>query len=377
MDLVARWAELLRAEATLPEHETEVIEAALVSDTLTALAAGGAEREAILIAFRESEGTDEALRHALGTVLFPPFPRAVLHPDEYRSHPEVAFDADRMPVGVALGLPVAEDLVETGSDPLDFARSWFCGRPAVPGDVSGWEWPTRSDGAPLTHVVQVDLASEVLNQGEDHFALTGLPGDGVIQLFHDLETFGWDTTDDTTAWHVAWHPIPAGEEVDLEVAEGGPLDAVPAFPINPQLLATVPSPLDLTDASDEEWTRFERARQWLEQSAYEMNLMADDHRGRLTPWDDDYEPLPPISRMGGFGHAETNKELLDVLDQQLPLTGDDDHVLLFDVNPLAITETDALINWFHGRRHLEVWMRRSDLDSRRFDHVWCVIRTDN
>ena len=45
----------------------------------------------------------------------------------------------------------------------------------------------------------------------------------------------------------------------------------------------------------------------------------------------------------------------------LPLGPDDEHFLLLDVNPLSITQTDALIDWFQGGRHLEAWVRRSGL----------------
>jgi hypothetical protein len=55
---------------------------------------------------------------------------------------------------------------------------------------------------------------------------------------------------------------------------------------------------------------------------------------------------------------------------------DDAHFLLLDIKPLAITGSDELIDWFHGGRHLEVWTRTSDLDTRSFANIWCVIRTD-
>lgn len=102
--------------------------------------------------------------------------------------------------------------------------------------------------------------------------------------------------------------------------------------------------------------------------------MASRNRGGRTPWDRDYEALPPVSRLGGYGAAENNDELTAVLNQQLPLSAADHHVLLVDINPLAVGGEFA--DWFHAR-HLEVWIRRSDLEAKRFDDVWCVIRTDN
>lgn len=52
--------------------------------------------------------------------------------------------------------------------------SWFGGHPAVPRSAGRtWSPPTRADGTPLTHVAQVDLATEADNQGADLFASTG------------------------------------------------------------------------------------------------------------------------------------------------------------------------------------------------------------
>lgn len=285
-----------------------------------------------------------------------------------------------MPIRVALGLPVAEYLIGSSSDPLSGGRSWFGGRPAVPETARDWEHPSRSDGRHLDHIVQVDLATEAGNQGGDTLDAIGLPGDGVIQVFHDVETFGWEASDDHTAWRVVWHPTPPAADVELIIPaeDGGHSAATPTYPINAQAMATAPSPVGFETSDDAEWQRYENAVLSLEQSAYEMNMMASTPRGDQTPWDPDYTPPPPVSRMGGYGHAETNQELVDLLNDTLPLRAEQDgHYLLFDINPRAITDSDELINWFHGGRHLEVWIRKSDLDARVFEHVWCVIRTDN
>lgn len=43
---------------------------------------------------------------------------------------------------------------------------------------------------------------------------------------------------------------------------------------------------------------------------------------------------------------------------------------------LEIESWTALNGWFGDAASLEVWMRDSDLAQRRFDHAWCMIRTD-
>jgi hypothetical protein len=49
----------------------------------------------------------------------------------------------------------------------------------------------------------------------------------------------------------------------------------------------------------------------------------------------------------------------------------DEHRLVLDLESWT-----ALEGWFGDAGSLEVWMRGSDLESRRFDHAWCLIRTD-
>lgn len=379
MDLVTRWRELVRAEALLPEHELEEIEARLDDDTMAALAAGGPARE-LLIATVRAEHPDSPVRERLLGVLTPPASRAAEHPDEFRSHPEVGVDPGRMPIRMALGLPVADALL-TSPDLAESTRSWFGGRPAVPADaVARWEHPRRSDGRPLDHVVQVDLADEAANQGIGLAQRIGLPDDGVLHLFHDLETFGWEASDDVTAWRVLWHSTARDPEVGLEYPAGDDVRRVPAptYPINAQAMATVPPALDFDAVDEAEWERYERAALWLEEYAHSMNTMSPRRDQVTTPWDPEHVPLPPMSRMGGYGVAETNQELVRLLDRVLPLRGDEDgHYLLFDINPLAITDSEDMRTWFHGGRHLEVWIRKRELDARLFANVWCVIRTDN
>ena len=67
---------------------------------------------------------------------------------------------------------------------------------------------------------------------------------------------------------------------------------------------------------------------------------------------------------GGTGPA--------LLDKVLPLSvPGDEHRLVLDLESWT-----ALKGWFGDAGNLEVWMRGSDLESRRFDHAWCLIRTD-
>lgn len=56
----------------------------------------------------------------------------------------------------------------------------------------------------------------------------------------------------------------------------------------------------------------------------------------------------------------------------LPLSvAGDEHSLVLDLESWTAQE-----GWFGDAGSLEVWMRDSDLQSRRFDHAWWLIRTD-
>lgn len=369
MSLVDDWRALLASEGSLPELEFERREEELRQASWEALRRGGSERVTLIQAFRDTD--DEDLRWCLEGVILPPCVRAAVEPDEYRSHPEVRFDANQMPIKVALGLPVAADLADMPgfkASPLAWTTSWFGGSPATP-DGGSWRRPVRSDGTQLIHVVQVDLAQESTNQDSALFGSTGLPDDGMIQFFHDGETDGWEPDADATAWHVRWIPATDPENLSVIVADSIG-HRLPLRPINAQTTATVPAFLDR--GTEDERERYQRAADWLEHAPLMQNAMAGEKSEPLTPWDQNYEAPQSVSRMGGFGYAERSAEVERLLSKVLPLVAGDAHVTLFDINPLSIGEPHR----FHGGRHVEVWARQSDVRARRFEKVWAIIRTD-
>lgn len=196
--------------------------------------------------------------------------------DESRADPAVRFDEQQMPMRLALMFtPLDEALPRNHLGGTDFSWTYFGGRPSqAPGTELPWPRPRAGD--PLSHVMQVDLYAQWLDHGTERLEPIGLPMTGLLQFFHDLETYG-DEEDDHDAWSVRW--LPRGDE--------------------------------------------------------------DDHR----KWTSATVPAD-----------------LDPESQRPP-----------DVHALQLGEDDR----FHGGRHLEVWMRRSDLTAQRFDRVWCLIRTDH
>ncbi|KLU09772.1 hypothetical protein ABL57_10420 [Kocuria sp. SM24M-10] len=93
--------------------------------------------------------------------------------------------------------------------------SWLGGPAAAPLDG----WPRTVDGTALAHVLTLhlaDLAGVLDDQGKAVWSglREGLPTVGVLEVFHDLRTFGSDATDqDRGAWVVRWVADPARTEL--------------------------------------------------------------------------------------------------------------------------------------------------------------------
>lgn len=80
----------------------------------------------------------------------------------------------------------------------------------------------------------------------------------------------------------------------------------------------------------------------------------------------------PVSHL--YGNAQKGNELPlgEILPGAIPLADDCDRYRL-------IAEFEGWQNfeaWFGDASPLKVWMRQSDLDAKRFDRAWCIIRTD-
>lgn len=238
--------------------------------------------------------------------------------------------------------------------------SWLGGPAAAPLD----RWPRAADGTALAHVLTLDLADlsgVVDDQGRAVWPglREGLPTDGVLEVFHDLGTFGYDAIDgETGAWSVRWVAEPERpelvqppEDVDTPSAVCQVVLALPGF--------TLPPAVDTAGGPEEE---FETA-QALEESVRRAWL-AQRTGSSAGP------PIPVSHVYGHSQHGEIHARAL--LAQVLPLSvPGDEHRLVLDLESWT-----ALEGWFGDAGNLEVWMRGSDLDARRFDHAWCLIRTD-
>ncbi len=157
---------------------------------------------------------------------------------------------------------------------------------------------------------------------------------------------------------VRWVAEPARTElvqpppgVDAPTAAGQVVLALPGF--------TLPPAADTADGPEEE---FETA-QTLEESLQRAWLAQRTGSTQGYPG--------PVSHVYGHSqHGEIHARVLLVKVLPLSVPGDE-HRLVLDLESWT-----ALEGWFGDAGSLEVWMRASDLDSCRFDHAWCLIRTD-
>lgn len=260
-----------------------------------------------------------------------------------------------------------------GSGRRELDRQWL-DRGSLPGtDAISWvggpavhplpAWPRRPDRAPLAHVMTVSLA-DVDSWGQDDRHAwpdhrQGLPTTGALEVFHDLQTYGWEVADrETGAWLVRWVEQPdhmrfaeAPDDVDppTEVCQAGMF--LPGFSLRSPAECLMAGH-DGFDAAELVTEQFQRA--WL----FQRTGSAAGH---------------PVPVTHVYGHSQNGAApALRVLADALPLEAENDSYRLI----LDIESWTHLYEWFGDAAPLEVWMRDSDLRNRRFDRAWCIMRTD-
>lgn len=231
-------------------------------------------------------------------------------------------------------------------------------------------WPRAQDGRPLAHVAAISLAdaqgvvdapgraswNSTTGPWKPSAAMALLPDHGVLEVFHALTHAGDEPADrEAGAWVVRWVPEVSG----LDLCEGGD----PPTPACQQVLAmpgfTLRSPDDVMACFPEvdPGRYLDCHEQW--QHGWMVQRFLRD------------EPHPfGVSHLAGHP-AHDRITAIQVLEQALPLSDGDEHVLVLDLESWT-----SLSGWFGDAGSLEVWMRASDLAGRRFDQAWCLVRTD-
>ncbi len=238
--------------------------------------------------------------------------------------------------------------------------SWLGGPAVAPLE----QWPRRADGAALAHVLTLDLAdlNGVLDaQGKAVWPglREGLPAVGVLEVFHDLQSFGYDAEDGANGtWLVRWVPEPDRRSFVEPPADLGtpgpvcqPVMALPGF--------TLPPAADRAGGPLQEFSTAQALEEALRRAWLAQRFGSTDG-----------QPTPVSHVYGHSQHGEINaRELLHTF---LPLTSPgDEHRLIIDLESWTTLE-----GWFGDAGSLEVWLRASDLSAGRFENSWCLIRTD-
>jgi uncharacterized protein YwqG len=365
-DVLAAWEKQEAALGVLGvRRENKLV---VEADRLVAQALTDKGRRKELLALLDLTN-DERLKDWLRSRLLPDIVDARTDPHGFRTHPLVDFTAEQMPIKSSLALVEVKGKSKKRDVLVDLYApgSWLAGAPVS--DVA--DWPTDHSGVPLAHIVQVDLGGVATDDWPgDVLGDLGLPDTGVLQLFHDLATYGSEPVDKKAdGWQVRWVRQPnrlLSQPEQMDETSFRPAQRVHAIPA-----LSVPS-AEVFRAKRAVWERYERVAEHIEDQLYtprHRGMDKDDQRP--SAWETRPYGTEEASRMGGFGFNPLLEEFREVLEEVLPLEQDDEYFLLFDLAGVRHLE-----DWFGDCGHLQVWIRRRELAARRFDDVWCFIRTD-
>ncbi|MEX5272134.1 DUF1963 domain-containing protein [Kocuria sabuli] len=186
-----------------------------------------------------------------------------------------------------------------------------------------------------------------------------MPTTGVLEVFHDLRTFGYEAGDGgAAAWSVRWVAEPdrttlvePPAEVDVPAPVCQLVMALPGF--------TLPPAADAAGGPQEGFNTAQVLEEALQKAwSAQRTGSTEGH------------PIPVSHVYGHSRHGEINARAL--LDGVLPLSAPgDEHRLILDLETWTTLE-----GWFGDAGSLEVGVRGSDLESCRFDRAWCLMRTD-
>jgi hypothetical protein len=276
--------------------------------------------------------------------------RQVVRP--FAPHPDSATDLDSWLNSPLIGLGDLELHPELGlavvPDALAEGLTWFCGVPAA----GLAQWPRRSDGMPLAHLLQVHLG--------DHRSLLRqrpvVPTGGFLQFFHDLEAIGDEPIDGKNGGWLVHYSTLVGTAM-LRRPDDLTDDAFrDQYMGRVEQTWTLPSPLDL-DLDDQTFERLEAANERILET---VTSSWGVHEIEGPP-----DPVPLL-----FGHSAEERLIAQQrLTDVLPLSDRDDYVLIADIPGVG-----PLDGWIGDMGHIEFWIRDSDLAKQDFARAWALLR---
>lgn len=243
--------------------------------------------------------------------------------------------------------------------------SWL-GGPAALHDA----WPRDASGRPLAHVATFHLADVHAALGEPQErtwparARALLPSSGYLQVFHDLQSYGYDAADPGgLPWCVTFTPDDRPSDRPALMESPDDLDVPHAITQVGLFLPgwCIPSPLDVPGLTQPRFTAADEATATLDLAWMRQRRPDERHQHAI-----------PSTRMLGYSSSGDALAKNEILPHVLPMSDHGDAYILL----LEIESWTTLNGWFGDASSLEVWMRLSDLRGRAFDQAWCLIRTD-
>lgn len=256
-----------------------------------------------------------------------------------------------------------EPLGNVGSSP---DRSHLLGSPAGPLK----EWPRRADGVPLVLILEADLSALASFGDLGTSALLGLPPRGRLQVFHDLETWGWRPDDGATgAWLVRYVPIPLAEAEppdDLEEDRRRSSRPVRLLPFPSVAGKAEPATPSAAEA-------LERAQRRLAEAVHRQAAQHGQHQAGSTagpPSDAELDRDPGRGRFAqllGLPPLPV-AEAMTILSTARP-----------EVDRWQLLGAVPGVNAFEGLlgdlAYLEIWGPAAHLADGRLETVWCLMRS--
>lgn len=262
-------------------------------------------------------------------------------------------------------------------EPLDITTSKIGGKPAVPSD---FEWPTytgviygietEKKTRPLSFLAQINL-KEISELDDKNL----LPKEGILSFFYDLETMTWgfDPEDKGSAmiFYFPEDTVLQAKDIPEEIEER---NVIPELSVQFEPHISLPGygdkdeELGLSRDEDLDWDDFMECRE---------NAGGDDN-DEVTklfgypnviqnPMEEECEACSSGFRQGNHEDyaAITDEQKKEIAEKAK------DWMLLFQMSTI---ETDGYELMFGDCGSIYFWIRKQDLEERRFDKAWLVLQ---
>ena len=261
---------------------------------------------------------------------------------------------------------------------LDMTASKIGGKPAVPAD---FDWPTYTGAIcgdpddekktrPLSFLAQINL-KDISGMDMDHL----LPQEGMLSFFYDLETMTWGfDPEDKGSARVFFF----SNETELQVAEiPESLDeeyVIPELAVDFESHVSLPGygdndeMLGLSRDEDLDWDDFTECREKAGGDDNEdITKLFGFPNVIQNPMEEECEAC---SRGLRQGNQEDYQAITEAIKADIAAKAGD-WMLLFQ---MSTVETDGFELMFGDCGSIYFWIRKQDLEKRRFEKAWLILQ---